>query len=108
MSTTPVPSESTAGVELASTTEGVAAAKVEALGPQVEGEARHVCGYCHANESVGLVRCEGARAKSTCCGEGISTKEIWWLERAPLLYILMRICLAGRRLGRKFRTENAC
>ena len=57
MSTTPVHSESTAGVELASTTEGVAAAKVEALGPQVRGEARHVCGYCHENESAGLMHC---------------------------------------------------
>jgi len=41
MSTTHVPAESTAGIELASTTEKVAAAKVEALGPQEEGEAGH-------------------------------------------------------------------
>jgi hypothetical protein len=59
MSTTPVPAESTAGIELASATERATAAKVEALGPQVEGKARHVCGYCHENESAGLMHCEG-------------------------------------------------
>ena len=46
MSTTPVLAESSAGIEFASATEKVTAAKVEALGPQVEGEARHVCGDC--------------------------------------------------------------
>ena len=44
---TPVPGESTAGIELASATERVTAPEVEALGPQVEGEARDACGYYH-------------------------------------------------------------
>ena len=59
MSTTPVPAESTAGIELTSVTERVTAAKVEALGPHVEGEARHVRGYCCENERADLMRCEG-------------------------------------------------
>ena len=44
---TPVPAESTAGIERASTTERVTAPEVEALDPQVEGEAKYGCGYCH-------------------------------------------------------------
>jgi hypothetical protein len=67
----PVPAESTDGIELASATERVTAAKVEALGPQVEGHARHVCRCCHENKTADLVHCEGARAKSICCVEGI-------------------------------------
>ena len=60
MSTTPILAESSAGIELVSATEKVTAAKVEALSPQVEGEARHVYGYCHGNESEeGLVHWEG-------------------------------------------------
>jgi hypothetical protein len=39
MSTRAVTTESTAGIELASVTERVTAARAEALGPQVEGEA---------------------------------------------------------------------
>jgi hypothetical protein len=70
MSTTAVPAEITAGIELASATERATAAKVEAMEPHVEGEARHVCGYCHENESAGLIHCEGARVKSMYCGEG--------------------------------------
>ena len=42
MSTTPVLAESSTGTELASATEKVTAVRVEALEPQVEGEARHV------------------------------------------------------------------
>jgi hypothetical protein len=44
---TPVPAESTAGIELASATERATAPEVEALGYQGEGEDRHACGYCH-------------------------------------------------------------
>ena len=71
MSTTAVPAESIAGIELASATERSTVAKVEGMEPHVEGEARHVCGYCHENESAGLMHCEGARAKLMYCGEGI-------------------------------------
>ena len=76
MSTTAVPAENTAGIELASVTERATAAKVEALEPHVVGEARHVRGYYHENESAGLMDCEGARAKSMYCGEGIQAREI--------------------------------
>jgi uncharacterized ParB-like nuclease family protein len=106
MSTTPspVPAESTAGIELASATEIVTAPEVEALGPQVEGEAWHARGYCHKHESAGLMDCEGVRAKSMRCGEGVQVRVIRLLERAPLLDILMKIWFVipeGRRLGRK-------
>ena len=83
MSTRAVTTKSSAGIELASVTESVTAAKAEVLGPQVEGEAMHVCGYCHEKESAG---------KSTRCVEGIQARAIWSsLEKAPLLDILMRI-----------------
>ena len=64
MSTTPVTAESTAGIELASVIESVTAAKYEALGPQVEGEAGYGRRYCHENESAGLMW-EGS-GKSQC------------------------------------------
>ena len=83
MSTRAVTTKSSVGIELASVTESVTAAKAEVLGPQVEGEAMHVCGYCHEKESAG---------KSTRCVEGIQARAIWSsLEKAPLLDILMRI-----------------
>ena len=46
MSTKPVPTESAAGIELVRATESVAAAEVEALGPQVEGEFGYGRVYC--------------------------------------------------------------
>jgi hypothetical protein len=58
----------------------------------VEGEATHVCGYCHEKESAGVINCEGERAKSMRCVEEIQARAIWSsLEKAPLLDILMRI-----------------
>ena len=79
MSTTPVPAESTAGIELTSVTESVTAAKYEALGPQVEGEAGYGRRYCHENESAGLMW-EGVREKPMHCGEGIQARVIRLLE----------------------------
>jgi hypothetical protein len=71
MSTKPVTAETAAGIELASATERVTAAKVEALNFQVEGEAGYGRRYCHENECAGLTHWEGARVKSMRCGEGI-------------------------------------
>ena len=83
MSTTPVLAERSAGIELAGMTEKVTAAKVEALGPQVEGEARHAKAWYIAR----------ARAKSICCGDGIQARVILPPEIVPLLDVLMRIGL---------------
>ena len=88
MSTTPVPAESTAGIELASATERVAAAKIEALGPQVEGKAS-MCADTATKISAQAWCIARARGKSICCGDGIQTRAISPLKRAPLLDTLM-------------------
>jgi hypothetical protein len=53
---TPIPAESTAGIELSSATESVAASKAEALEPRLKGEAGHWNGVPR------LPRKEGAQA----------------------------------------------
>ena len=67
MSTTHVPAESTAGIELASTTEKVAGAKVEALGPREEGEAGH---GRRTLPSAGLIHCEGLKGEVDVLRQG--------------------------------------
>lgn len=87
MSTTAVPAKSTTSIELASATERVAAAKVEALEPWAEGKAGHEHGMLPRKRERRPDALRGARVKSRRCGEGILEK---------------------RQPGRNIRIEKAC
>ena len=75
MSTRPVPTESAASIELARATESVAAAEVEALGPQVEGEAGYGRVHCHENEIAGLTASRGGKGEVDALRRGDSGKD---------------------------------
>ena len=70
--TAPVPAESTAGIELASATETVAAAKVKALETRAEGKAGRGRRLLLQKQNTGLMHCERAslREKSMRCCSG--------------------------------------
>lgn len=68
--TTNVPAESTVGIKLASATERVAAAKVEALGPREEGEARHGRGVLPRKRERRPDALRGGKGKVDALGQG--------------------------------------